>query len=246
MKAQVAEEREQMSKLQGELRDETKRCGELEKQLEANSHAQAEAQGLRLQLDECTQKLNGAEGESDRLRANAAELNDANKVLKINIDKLSRAQQEMLTKARKADDAQRALQSEKEAAEKALAASASKVAVQERQLKTFLQANEALETDLRKQLSRVAALERRKQEQEAEQQTIEAYYQARLEEMQAQYDRLLAEIDDAKRDAQVKVYKTFQDDAAVLPSAQEGGGGGTDRGLSAEGGTGLAEGSPRK
>ena len=85
-----------------------------------------------------------------------------------------------------------------------------------RQLKTFLQANEALEADLRKQLARVAALERRKQEQEAEQQTIEAYYQARLEEMQGQYDRLLNEIDDAKRDAQVKVYKQFEDDAPVL------------------------------
>ena len=118
---------------------------------------------------------------------------DANKVLKINIDKLSRAQQEMLIKARKADDALRSLQGEKEAADKASASSASKAAVQERQLKTFLQANEALEADLRKQLSRVAALERRKQEQEAEQQTIEAYYQARLEEMQAQYDRLLAD-----------------------------------------------------
>ena len=99
----------------------------------------------------------------------------------------------MLTKARKADDALRALQTEKESAERALAQGASRISVQERQLKTFLQANEALEADLRKQLSRVAALERRKQEQEAEQQTIEAYYQARLEEMQAQYDRLLAD-----------------------------------------------------
>ena len=90
-------------------------------------------------------------------------------------------------------------------------------------------------------LSRVAALERRKQEQEAEQQTIEAYYQARLEEMQAQYDRLLGEIDDAKRDAQVKVYKTFQDDAPVVPR-----GGTADRGLSAEGGTGPAGSPPNR
>ena len=34
----------------------------------------------------------------------------------------------------------------------------------------------------------------------------------------------------AKRDAQVKVYKSFQDDAPVL-----GGGGGAERGLSTEG-----------
>ena len=38
----------------------------------------------------------------------------------------------------------------------------------------------ALEADLRKQMQRVALLERRKLEQEAEQQTIGAYYQARL------------------------------------------------------------------
>ena len=244
LKAQVTEEREQMSSLQAELKAENARCGELERQLEANGHAKAEAQALRLQLDEANQKLGAANEEVERLRGSAAELSDANKVLRINIDKLSRAQQEMLTKARKADDALRALQNDKETAEKALASNVSKVQVQERQLKTFLQANEALETDLRKQLSRVAALERRKQEQEAEQQTIEAYYQARLEEMQAQYDRLLAEIDDAKRDAQVKVYKTFQDDAPVLPPAGEG----TNRGLSAEGGTGTPRGakSPQK
>ena len=52
-----------------------------------------------------------------------------------------------------------------------------KLATQEKQLKTFLEANEALEADLRKQMQRVALLERRKLEQEAEQQTIEAYYQ---------------------------------------------------------------------
>ena len=60
------------------------------------------------------------------------------------------------------------------------AQASSKCVVQERQLKTFLQANEALEADLRKQLSRVAQLERRKQEMEAEQQTVEAYYQVRV------------------------------------------------------------------
>ena len=47
-------------------------------------------------------------------------------------------------------------------------------------------------------MQRAAALERRKLELEAEQQTIEAYYQARLDEMQAQYDRLLTEVGGAK------------------------------------------------
>ena len=64
--------------------------------------------------------------------------------------------------------------------------------------------------------------------------------------MQGQYEKLLREIDDAKRDAQVKVYKTFQDDAPVVPPAREGEG--TNRGLSAEGGTGTPRGakSPQK
>ena len=246
LKTQRQEEHTEMQQLKSDLAKERERCSELEKALEAAAAAQAEVQSLQQELADVTSERDAQAEEGERLREQAAEMVDSNKVLKINIDKLSRAQQEMLTKARKQDDALRALGTEKESAERALAASSSRVSVQDRQLKTFLQANEALEADLRKQLARVAALERRKQEQEAEQQTIEAYYQARLEEMQAQYDRLLAEIDDAKRDAQVKVYKTFQDDAAVLPSAQEGGGGGTDRGLSAEGGTGLAEGSPRK
>lgn len=58
--------------------------------------------------------------------------------------------------------------------------------------------------------------------------------------MQGQYDRLLGEIDDAKRDAQAKVYKSFSDDAPVL-----GGASGPDRGLSAEGGTGHGGGGAR-
>ena len=193
VKAQQTEEREQMKQLKAELAAERERCAELERSLQQSAAAQAESQSLKLQLADASRERDDHLAEVERLRGSAAEMLDANKVLKINIDKLSRAQQEMLIKARKADDALRSLQGEKEAADKASASSASKAAVQERQLKTFLQANEALEADLRKQLSRVAALERRKQEQEAEQQTIEAYYQARLEEMQAQYDRLLAD-----------------------------------------------------
>lgn len=238
VKTQRAEERAELQQLQSDLARERERCAGLERELEASAAAQAEAQSLQQLLGDVTRERDEHAAEVERLRESQAEMQDANRVLKINIDKLSRAQQEMLTKARKADDAMRALQAEKESAERTLATGSSRISVQERQLKTFLQANEALEADLRKQLARVAALERRKQEQEAEQQTIEAYYQARLEEMQGQYDRLLGEIDDAKRDAQTKVYASFHDDAPHL-----GGGAGPDRGLSAEGGVGLA-GSP--
>jgi len=35
--------------------------------------------------------------------------------------------------------------------------------------------------------------------------------------MQAQYDRLLSEIDDSKKAAQHEVYRAFDDNAAVVP-----------------------------
>ena len=241
LKTQRQEEHAEMVRLKADLANERARCSELERSLEESAAAQAVAQTLQQQLTDVTQERDDHAAEVDRLREGAVEMNDTNKVLKINIDKLSRAQQEMLAKARKADDALRTLQTDKDSAERALASSTSRISVQERQLKTFLQANEALEGDLRKQLARVAALEKRKQEQEAEQQTIEAYYQARLEEMQGQYERLLSEIDDAKRDAQVKVYKGFEDNAEVVPVP---GRPTQDRGLSVEGGVGLSGGSP--
>lgn len=225
LKTQQADERDQLQQLQTALDEEREKCGELGQQLQAAAAAQAEAQTLQLRLEDACRARDEHAAEVERLRASNTELMDTTKVLKVNIDKLSRAQQEMLTKARKADDVLRALQSEKEAADRVQNSTASKAAVQERQLKTFLQANEALEADLRKQLARVALLERQKLEGEAEQQTIEAYYQARLEEMQTQYDRLLTEIDDAKRSAQDKVYRDFHDDAPVVP--KEGAGSGT-------------------
>jgi len=217
LKTQQTDEREQLRQLRADLAAERERGAELGRKLQSAAAAQAEAQTLQLQLEDACRARDEGNAESERLRASNAELIDTSKVLKVNIDKLSRAQQEMLTKARKADDSLRALQQEKEASEKSAAALTSKSTVQERQLKTFFQANEALEADLRKQLARVAQLERRKQEQEAEQQTIEAYYQARLEEMQSQYDRLLGEIDDAKKSAQDKVFRTFDSDAPVVP-----------------------------
>ena len=241
LKTQRQEEHAEMLLLKADLQNERARCSELERSLEESAAAQAVAQTLQQQLADVTQERDDHAAEVARLCESAVEMNDTNKVLKINIDKLSRAQQEMLTKARKGDDALRALQTEKDSAERALASSTSRISVQERQLKTFLQANEALEGDLRKQLARVAALEKRKQEQEAEQQTIEAYYQARLEEMQGQYERLLGEIDNAKRDAQVKVYKGFEDNAEVVPVP---GRPTQDRGLSVEGGVGFRGGSP--
>ena len=39
--------------------------------------------------------------------------------------------------------------------------------------------------------------------------------------MQSQYDRLLSEIDDAKRHAQEKVYRKFDDNAPVVPSEDQ-------------------------
>ena len=157
LKTQRQEEHTEMQQLKSDLAKERERCSELEKALEASAAAQAEVQSLQQELADVTSERDAQAEEGERLREQAAEMVDSNKVLKINIDKLSRAQQEMLTKARKQDDALRALGTEKESAERALAASSSRVSVQDRQLKTFLQANEALEADLRKQLARVAA-----------------------------------------------------------------------------------------
>ena len=92
----------------------------------------------------------------------------------------------MLQRTKRAEEELKATTAAKEAIEKLQQAGVAKLAVHERQLKTFFEANEALEADLLKQVQRAAALERRKVELEAEQQTIEAYYQARLDEMQAQ------------------------------------------------------------
>ena len=147
---------------------ERERSGELERTLQVSEAAAAQSHTLQLQLADACRARDEHLSEVERLRATNAELHETTKVLKVNIDKLSRAQQEMLTKARKADDALRGLQADKEAAERSQASTASKAQVQERQLKTFLQANEALEADLRKQLARVAQLERRKQERDAE------------------------------------------------------------------------------
>lgn len=150
-----------------------------------------------------------------------SDLTQSTKTYQLNLDKLTRVQHEMLQRSRKSDDAMRVLQGEKEAAKKSLTTATSKLAVQERQLKTFLEANEALESDLRKQLQLLAALDRRKQEQESEKQTIEAYYEARIDEMQTQYDRLLADIDQVKQAAKEEVFKTFDDHMPVVPLKPE-------------------------
>ena len=134
VKAQQTEEREQMKQLKAELAAERERCAELERSLQQSAAAQAESQSLKLQLADASRERDDHLAEVERLRGSAAEMLDANKVLKINIDKLSRAQQEMLIKARKSDDALRSLQNDKEVADKASASSASKAAVQERQL----------------------------------------------------------------------------------------------------------------
>lgn len=251
LKTQQASEREQLVAAREQLAAERRRTGELEVTLQQSAAAQAELQSLQLQLSEATRERAEQAAEAERARGGAAELEESNKILKMNIDKLSRAQQEMLIRSRRADDMLRGLEADKDAAERQQAHVSSRASVQERQLKTFLQANEALEADLRKQLARVQQLERRKLEQEAEQQTIEAYYQARLEEMQAQYDKLLSEIDDAKRAAQEQVYRAFHDDApiaqggvAVVPPA--GAGAAAAKGAAADGdGTGDAPGSAR-
>ena len=216
LKAQTAEQHEQLQDLQSRLASEQETVGALEARLSEMTAAQASVQKLQLQLQDLSRERDEQKAEASKARASAAELTESNKALKLNVDKLTRAQHEVLQRVRKADEAARQLQSEKEAAEGAPAAAGGKLSVQERQLKVFLEANNALEADLRKQMQRVAQLERRKQEMEAEAATVEAYYKARLEEMQSQYDRLLADIEGAKQAAQDQVFRTFDDNAPRL------------------------------
>ena len=216
LKAQTAEQHEQLQDLQSRLASEQETVGALEARLSEMTAAQASVQKLQLQLQDLSRERDEQKAEASKARASAAELTESNKALKLNVDKLTRAQHEVLQRVRKADEAARQLQSEKEAAEGAQAAAGGKLSVQERQLKVFLEANNALEADLRKQMQRVAQLERRKQEMEAEAATVEAYYKARLEEMQSQYDRLLADIEGAKQAAQDQVFRTFDDNAPRL------------------------------
>ena len=216
LKAQTAEQHEQLQDLQSRLASEQETVGALEARLSEMTAAQASVQKLQLQLQDLSRERDEQKAEASKARASAAELTESNKALKLNVDKLTRAQHEVLQRVRKADEAARQLQSEKEAAEGAQAAAGGKLSVQERQLKVFLEANNALEADLRKQMQRVAQLERRKQEMEAEAATVEAYYKARLDEMQSQYDRLLADIEGAKQAAQDQVFRTFDDNAPVV------------------------------
>ena len=216
LKAQTAEQHEQLQDLQSRLASEQETVGALEARLSEMTAAQASVQKLQLQLQDLSRERDEQKAEASKARASAAELTESNKALKLNVDKLTRAQHEMLQRVRKADEAARQLQYEKEAAEGAQAAAGGKLSVQERQLKVFLEANNALEADLRKQMQRVAQLERRKQEMEAEAATVEAYYKARLDEMQTQYDRLLADIEGAKQAAQDQVFRTFDDNAPRL------------------------------
>ena len=232
LKAQTAEQHEQLQDLQSRLASEQETVGALEARLSEMTAAQASVQKLQLQLQDLSRERDEQKAEASKARASAAELTESNKALKLNVDKLTRAQHEVLQRVRKADEAARQLQSEKEAAEGAQAAAGGKLSVQERQLKVFLEANNALEADLRKQMQRVAQLERRKQEMEAEAATVEAYYKARLDEMQTQYDRLLADIEGAKQAAQDQVFHVGRQRAAPEPAREvtsRGGNGGNTR-----------------
>lgn len=195
LKAHKVEQERQLQQLQDELGRERAKVEEFDARLQETAAAQSELQRSKLRLQEAERERDDKAAEATQAKREVAVLSDSSKTLKLNLEKLTRVQHEMLQRSRKADEATRQLQTEKEAAEKEQHRVGSKLAVQERQLRTFLEANEALENDLREQMQLVQQLERRKQEQEAEKQTIEAYYEARLEEMQTQYDRLLADVE---------------------------------------------------
>ena len=213
-------QQDELKAMQESVAAQTERSTQLEQQVADGAAAQSERLQLQLRVSELEREAKERATDTAQVRKNAAELVESNRALKMSVEKMTRAQHELMQRSRKADDGMRALQAEKETAEKAHAAAAAKLVVAERQLKTFLEANEAMEGDLRTQASRVAQLERRKQESEAERQTVEAYYEARLEEMQTQYNRLLADIDSAKQSAKDEVFRNYSlgDNDPVVPN----------------------------
>ena len=172
LKARQAEEQALIKKLQAELSAARVRCEGLESRLEETEGAQARIERLTTELRVAESSRDEYEKETRELQRSNNELAESNRTLNASVDKLTRAQQEMLARGRKLDESMRVLEGEKEAGERAHAGTSKKLETAEKQLKTFLEANEALEADLRKQMARVAQLERRKHEQDAEQQTI--------------------------------------------------------------------------
>ena len=179
LKAQQAEEREELERLKGLYEEEQQKTLMLEQKLQTTAEAEAQLQHAKLELANAARERDEFRVAGEKHQRAAAEAVEGNRSLKLNLDKLTRSQQELLSRAKKAEDALSTVEGEREAGDKANAQALAKLAVQERQLKTFLEANMALEGDLGRQVQRVAQLERRKQELEAEQATIEAYYQAR-------------------------------------------------------------------
>mmetsp|Transcript_46241 Transcript_46241/g.100423 ORF Transcript_46241/g.100423 Transcript_46241/m.100423 type:complete len:284 (-) Transcript_46241:78-929(-) len=193
VKKQKDEQQLALERVQEELAAERERVEGLTAQLHEMAAAQTQLQELRLRLDEAERQRTEQAAAATQAKRQATELVEANKALKLSVERLSRAQQDALARSEQSEATAKQLQAEKEQAERERDRMGSKLAVQERQMKTFLDANEALENDLREQMKLVASHERRKQEQEVERETIEAYYNARLQEMQSQYDKLLAQ-----------------------------------------------------
>jgi len=193
VKKQKDEQQLALERVQEELAAERERVEGLTAQLHEMAAAQTQLQELRLRLDEAERQRTEQAAAATQAKRQATELVEANKALKLSVERLSRAQQDALARSEQSEATAKQLQAEKEQAERERDRMGSKLAVQERQMKTFLDANEALENDLREQMKLVASHERRKQEQEVERETVEAYYNARLQEMQSQYDKLLAQ-----------------------------------------------------
>jgi len=224
LKALQAEERAELARLQGLYAAEQAKTLALGRQVQASAGAEEQLQKLQLELSEAARLRDTYQADAEKQRRAASESLDTARAQKLSLDKATRSQQEMLQRAKRAEEELKATAAAKEALEKLQQGGAAKLAVHERQLKTFFEANEALEADLLKQVQRAAALERRKLELEAEQQTIEAYYQARLDEMQAQYDRLLTEVEGAKsaaREEAIRALDAGEPPKSPTPAAQE-------------------------
>jgi len=112
MKKLKEEQAMQLQAVQEALEAETSKVASLEAQVREAATASSQLQQLRLTLQEVERERDERGNDAAQAKRTAAELAESNKALKINLDKLSRVQHEMLQRSRTADELTTQLQGE--------------------------------------------------------------------------------------------------------------------------------------
>lgn len=191
LRAQRQQEGDEMARLRELLGQERAEKTALEAKLAESEAAMAQVTELRLQVGAAERKAAQASAAADAAHIQAADLKESNKGLRLTAERLARVHAEQADKLRQTTEQRAKAEREHEALQQELGAAHNKLAQQEKQLRTFLDFNATMEHDLRQALAKVADLEKQCRELEFEKQTVEAYYTAKHQEMQAQFQALL-------------------------------------------------------